>query len=244
MNRKFFAPATPARARLLGMLAAINKMTLDDSVLELADRDRVSVREMELRGITDPVDQQAIQFIHDMGFRCGIPTKATPADVDRGNKIVRVALEIAEIKSIMVISSHLAKIPMKTLPMRNEIESMLPHRNELLVVDMSDEGDMELAGKLFPRVIAVGRLRTQLAFSFGAEQCTTTKMAKMLYPGVEHSLQLQAAWMKRNTDVALIAMGLFPYLLERPAEVSPFILNLGKKIREKTNIDFDDAAFV
>ncbi len=233
MNRKFLLPKTPEAARLLVLMAGVSPLSLADDVHELAAQDRASIPDMEKRGIVEAPEQQAVQFILDSNFRCGIPTMPEAPAYERGRLIVKTALELAEITTIATLRDNMVRIPMKTKPLPPSYQDLIPHRRDVLLVDIMENTDLTLVAKLFPRIVALGKISRQHSFNFGKETSITGIMGTVLYPGAAKS-SLKTS---RHFERSMLSMGVYPFLLEREAPDSPKNKMLDMLAQMQSNIE-------
>lgn len=223
MNRSFVATLTPARARLLALMAKHTRLDIDETILAHCDEDRVTAEHFEELDIHDPDERQAVQFILDTNFRAGIP--APSRQRDRAHRIVKAAIRAAKLDEddmIFIDSEHSDYIKDRTMIVDFDFEALMPVRNKILFLNLDklpmDEYSMSMIGRLFPRVVVTGAMTVQYSFSFGANDSTTCKMGALLYPQVQEANK-KMVW-KKNQRRSVLAMGVFPDLLLDADDVS------------------------
>ena len=224
MNRSFAVEMTPQRARLLVEMRKHSSFNLDEQITELAQQGKITDDQFQEVGVTDRIERCAIQFIHDMNFRAGIPV--TAKDRGKADRIVRAAITIAGMDK----NEEVANLPAPpSLLGGYKFEDLLAQRKKLFLLDLdsTDDVDAALIGRMFPRVIIVGALAVQYSFSFGTQSSTSSRMGSILFPAVESAIK-KSTW-KKTQPRSLIAMGVFPDFLDDkmmpPQKMSaPFIV--------------------
>lgn len=232
MNRSFVASLTPARARLLRLMAKHTKLNIDDAVLACCTEGCITPDQFHDLGIDDPEEQSGVQFILDTNFRAGIP--APSRQRDRANRVVKAAIRVAglgEDDTLFIDSKHSTFIKDKLMMVDFDFDQLLPQRHKVLFLNLDnlgvDEQSAQLIGRLFPRLVVTGAMTIQYSFSFGANDSTTCKMGALLYPQVQEASK-KTLW-KKNQRRSVLAMGVFPDLLKDADDVpklmaSPFII--------------------
>jgi hypothetical protein len=218
------APLTPARARLLALMAKHNDhMQIDDALIEKAQEDRISDERMLDAGIEDRDEAEAVQFIFDTNWRAGIPVGAR--ERERGVRVIKAAMKLADLsfEDVVYIDSAVTRYTTHSdeYIVDFSYDALLPLRKKPLIVNLdgfdSHSVSMELIGKIFPRIIASGTMQVQYSFSFGSTQATTSQMGALLYPQVEDSIK-RTTW-KANQKRSVLAMGVYPGLLNDQDDV-------------------------
>lgn len=220
VNRKFVSQPTPARARLLVEMANLTPLALDQSILDLAEQDRLTPADFERVKISDPLDQRAVQFILDMNFRCGIP--AIHDERQRALRIVEAARALAGIEEFVMLEKFSGPLWFRATTVIDEAlyEAMYPHRQKLLIIDLdsADENqELDLVAKMFPRIVAVGTMARQYTWNLGSPNSTTSRMGDFLYPSVAETFN-NTTWL-RNSARGMMAVGAFPHLIESKERV-------------------------
>lgn len=227
MNRTFMAPLTPARARLLTLMAKHNEFELDEAVYAKAEEDRVSADRFAGVDLTDPVEQAACQFILDTNWRAGIPVSSR--ERERATRVIKAAMRLAHIEDddVVYIDSGVSRfVKDEHYIVDFDYESLLPLRKKVLMLNLDhlDQHSLslDLIGKMFPRIVIAGCMQVQYSFSFGATNATTSQMGKILHPQIEEGIK-RTMW-KSNQRRSVLAMGVFPDLVpdadEQPKKIS------------------------
>lgn len=210
MNQAFIADMTPARARLVTLMGRYCGAKIDQAVFDCATQGTVAEKDFLSFGIQDSTDREAIQFIIDMDYRCGIPS---PDHMGRRRtRIIEAALGIGEKQALHLEAlSQNSEHQFQTTDL--DYSGLLPQRHKVAVLSLESETaiNLPLLGKYFPRLILTGNLRTQLAFAFGSQYSSTTKMSETLYPSVNTN------GLKRsgiNKAAVLLSSGVYVGFLE------------------------------
>lgn len=201
MNEIFSSPSSPAKARLLVEMGSLASLVLHESIHALAQQDCISEKVFEQHGLADPLDRKATQFIIDMNFRCGLPAMST--EQDRARRAIKAAVAIGEVGDIYIEPIQGATY-----------ETLHQHRRKLLITSidtLTDDQDVELAAKLFPKIIAVGTMAKQFVYTLGSKKTVTSRMGSFLYPNIDQTF-IDDNW-NRSSPKALFATGIFPHYI-------------------------------
>lgn len=202
MNRQFSVALTPAKARLMVMMSAAAELRIDDAIIELAEQDRVPEETWDKYAVEDPMERQAIQFITDLDFRAGLPVKL--GEENRAKTLIHTALAIAGITETVELDSL----------EKHDFLSIIPHRKKVILVNTGTRKDFpSMVSKCFPRILCYGSMVVQYSLLGNGAKCATTdSMGQIINPMVE-KLFVDSTY-KRTEPRSLIAMGVYPYLVE------------------------------
>lgn len=176
MNRTLRGPLTPARARLIQMALGHSNMTPPDAVLEKASEDRLSFDQS-----VDYVMAEAVQYIHDMDFRCAIIDRQLPRQ--RVMDIVCLALKMGGITECLYSDNRSIEMDgVKTDVIPTDFDKMKENRSKVLVVDLDMCNAYEsMAYRMYEKVIIVGSKAHQYSlFTYDP----INAVSQSLYPGV------------------------------------------------------------
>jgi hypothetical protein len=213
---------TPSKARLLTTMRRYTELDLDDAVFELAEQDTIPESKFVELGMIEERDKRALQYIIDMNYRVSIP--AHTHNYSNAIRVINAAMKLYDDPTNVAFfhrkrfEKSLASLDDKKGTHLIDLNptNYIDQRRKLLVIDFesanNEHTNVEMIGKVFPKIICFGSMSFQLALAFGNSRSTATEMGKFLYPAAAKSISL-SNW-KQSEQRTLIAMGVCPEYVE------------------------------